>query len=144
MNIVPFKAEYFHRLNIQPSQAHTRAYITDASLAALEFTGGGVAVLEGDEVLAVGGVFPAWPGRGVAWVLNSERFCKMPLTFVRVLRKVLADAPFRRIELTITCDTPNATKFAKVLGFELEIPRMKHYGVDGSDQAQYVRFNHVG
>ena len=96
-------------------------------------------VVDGDPI-ACGGIIPVWPGRSQAWILLNEK--TGPHMFW--ITKRVAEALERtkgRIELTVRADFELGHRWARMLGFSVETPRMEAYGPQGEAHVGYVRFN---
>lgn len=102
----------------------------------------GFTLLEGEEVLAVGGVHVLWFGVGEGWVLVSPRCFELPAAFARYTKRafnsILQDTNLRRIQASVHTDDKKAIRFANWLMFEDE-GIMRNYGVDGSDYLRMAR-----
>lgn len=92
------------------------------------------------EVVACAGVVQQWPGRHACWALLGPTAAKQILWITREVRKVL-DAVPGRIELTVRSDFPAGQGWARLLGFEVETPRLKNFGPEGEDHVGFLRIN---
>lgn len=90
------------------------------------------------EVIACAGVVQQWPGRHTCWALLGPSAPQHIRWITREVRKVL-DAVSGRIELTVRCDFPAGQKWAELLGFHIETPRLKSFGPEQEDHVGYVR-----
>ena len=87
-----------------------------------------------------GGTFEQWPGRHVAWAYLNKTTGKHMLWTTRKARDILG-AVKGRLEMTVRSDFAAGQRWAKMLGFEVETPRLRQYGPEGEDHIGYVRFN---
>jgi hypothetical protein len=100
IELVPFKAEHYASMIIQPEQAHVRGWLTPEQARALEGPWA-ASLVEGNKVWACGGVVEYWKNRGEAWALISGD-CGVKFTrMVRLTKKWLDDCDIRRIEAAV-------------------------------------------
>lgn len=141
MIVVPYKAEHLLALKMQPAQGHCAQYITPEYARMLEreyaFT-----ALEGDEVLAVGGVTKLWENRAIVWSFIDWRAAKHMVPIHRAVKKILDLAPYKRLEADTPCEFKQGHRWLRMLGFRMEAERMEAYRVDGGDSALYARVKH--
>ena len=100
---------------------------------------GGVAAIDGHEVLVVAGVMTQWRGVGLAWCFLSRRWKKHARAISSEINRYLDNADFARIETAVRVDFERGKGWAKMLGFELETPLARKWGPDGSDYSIFVR-----
>ena len=100
------------------------------------------AVLDGEALVAAGGLILHWQGRAEAWSLVS-RYAR-PRQLVRAVRmtrlvldEVQRDPVFRRIEMVVRCDCW-ARSFASALGFAEEA-MLKTWDPLGRDAYLFAR-----
>lgn len=140
MHIVPFEAEHALRLTLQYAQAMVDSeQIKPAYAQALEHAGGGWTAIDDGEVIACAGMVEQWQGRALAWAMLSGDIG--PMRFMRVsraVRKALGMAQYRRIEMQVDADHPQAIRWAQMLGFEVE-SKMRAFLPDGRDAYMFVR-----
>jgi len=135
---VPFKVEHAHQIALQKAQADMRELI---DVNALQSREGSMAytALEGDEVLACGGIIDVWPGRGLGWMFLSQNAGRRMLSITRAVKRAIEAYPLRRIEITVDDGFENGHQWARMLGFRLETPEpMKGYMPDGRAAFQYA------
>lgn len=138
MKIVPYKAEHMAALRLQSAQLCNLNWMPIDQAVQLEQVTSFTA-LDGDEVLACAGVLELWPGRGAAWAFMAEGVGKRMLSVHRAVRRYFDVLDFRRLEAEVAVDFEQGHRWMRLLGFELESPRMRGYFPDGSDAALYVR-----
>ena len=138
MLIIPYKAEHLSGLMLQAAQQYMQAYISEADTKALEqgyaYTG-----LDEGNVLICAGVMPIWQGRGLAWAYVAEHARAHMIALTRSVKQVLDTLPFDRIEAAVDVDFGQGHRWARLLGFELEVARMRKFRPDGGDAALYAR-----
>jgi len=100
-------------------------------------------MVDGEEVLAVGGAHIMWFGVGELWVLVSPEAKRRAAPFARytkgVVDSILQEHSLRRMQASIHVDDEPAIRFAEWLGLEHE-GVMRKYGVQGED---YIRMAKV-
>lgn len=141
MNILPYKAEHMEALRMQRGQMYCLPYVTPEYAKALESTYAFTA-MEGDQVVAIGGITELWENRGLAWTFIDRRAGKHFVALHKAVSKFLEDCPLRRIEAETPCEFEQGHRWLKMLGFKLEAPRMEAFRVDGGDAALYARVKH--
>lgn len=138
MKVVPYKAEHMKALRLQQAQLCNLNWMPVDQAVQLErvvaFT-----ALDGDEVLACAGVLELWEGRGAVWAFLSENIGHRMVAVHRAVRRYFDVLDFRRLEAEVAIDFEQGHRWMRLLGFELESPRMRSYFPDGSDAALYVR-----
>lgn len=138
MIIVPFRADHMLEIQAQGAQQYLGPYMTPAHARSLEQTLAFSAVVDG-QVLAVGGVYEMWAGRGLAWSYLDGRIGKHFVALHRVVQNYMDTAPFRRIEAEVDCEFEAGHRWLRKLGFTMEAPRMRAFRVDGGDSALYAK-----
>ncbi len=137
MTIIPFAREHIRHMVVQQKQQGLEHLLTDAVLDSLE-SGEAYTAMDGDEVLVVAGVVEMAPGRAIAWAYLSAYIGNRLIAVTRLIRAFLKASRFRRIEMDVDCSFPQAHRWAKMLGFDLECERRKSYTPDGRDCALYA------
>jgi len=137
MIVVVFEREHLRRMVIQQQQQGLEHLLTDDVCAALE-GGQSFTALDGDEVLACAGVVEITQGRAIAWAYISQHVGRRMRGVTRAVKSFLDMAQFRRIEMDVDCEFPQAHRWAKMLGFEMECERRKSFTPDGRDCALYA------
>lgn len=138
--VTPFKAVDVALL-LEHGQASGGLYRNDdALLAAVEKQPNVWTFWYGTDVLLCGGTLEMWPGRHLAWSYVSAAAGPHMLFVTREARKALA-RPKGRVEFAVRADFADGHRWARMLGFERETPRLRQYGPDGEDHVGYVRVN---
>lgn len=107
-------------LRLQTTQQLLGQHASEALLADAIKNGIAMAVVDGDRVLAIGGVYKLWEDRGSAWGLLSDDIgSAMPLIH-KVVRRVLANSPLRRIEAQVAVEHEAGQRWVRLLGFKHE------------------------
>jgi hypothetical protein len=138
MKIVPYKAEHMRALKLQSAQLCNLNWMPlDQAEQIEQFTA--FTALDGDEVLVCAGVLELWAGRGAAWAFLADGVGHRMVAVHRAVRRYFDVLGFRRLEAEVAADFPQGHRWMRLLGFELECPRMRGYFPDGSDAALYAR-----
>lgn len=122
---------------IQQKQQGLEYLLTDGVLASLE-SGTAYTSLDGDEVLACAGAIEITQGRAIAWAYLSQDIGSRMIAVTKACRRFISLMNFRRIEMDVDCEFPQAHRWAKMLGFEMECERRRSFTPDGRDCALYA------
>jgi len=101
------------------------------------------AIVDGDNVLGVIGVFPLWEGRGYAWAMLSELAFSHGLSVTKATKAALeyaeTDLGFKRIEAAVEIGYGRGHRWIESLGFQFE-GNMRNFGPGGvGEYALYAR-----
>jgi len=140
--VIPFEASHLRLMNVQPSQQEILQRVTDEFLSQLENTNAYTVVLDG-VIVCCAGVIEYYKGRGEAWSYLGADLGSNMVPVYRAIKKYIDTIDVRRVEMTVDVDFEPGHRFAKLLGFELEAPRMKAYDINGRDKALYARIKNV-
>lgn len=99
----------------------------------------GHAVIDDSGVFAIGGLHEVRPGVGMAWAILDRHWRKHAKAVTEACMAGLDVAPYRRIESVVLCGFDAGGRWLERMGFEMESPRMRAWGVDGQDYALYAR-----
>lgn len=141
MEVVPFKAEHVRDMQMQDSQDvdYLGEFTTSEQARALEGDWSFTGVVNGVPI-ACAGVLPMWAGRGMAWAfISKEAHGNNFMSVHRAVKRFLDNCYLQRIEMTVDSEFTEGHRWAHMLGFTLECPRMRAYRPDGGDCALYAR-----
>jgi hypothetical protein len=141
MIVVPYKAEHLLALKVQPGQAYCLKYVTPEYAQQLE-SAHAFTALEGEQVLAVGGVMEIWENRGLAWTFIDRRDGGWFPALFKAIKRFLSEVPYRRIEAETACEFEQGHRMLRMLGFHLEAECMEAFRVDGGNSALYALVKH--
>jgi hypothetical protein len=133
-----FKAEDFFALDPQPAQAHLREIVTVDLLRAMEGPTAWTGFVDGKPLWCFG-YLPVYATRAAVWAFIGRHAGPH---FTRIHREAatrLDALPFRRLEMQVDCDFEEGHRWARLLGFELEVERLRCFGFDGRDNALYAK-----
>lgn len=137
--LVKLQPEHLFQFTPQPAQAAALGMLTpDFAQTLVAQTGVGWAGVLDGRVIGCAGIAECWPGRAEAWTLLSEDAFDVFRHIHRVVRRVLADCPWHRVEMKVDADHVAAIRWAEHLGFERE-GLMRKYTADQRDVFLYAR-----
>jgi hypothetical protein len=139
MRIIPFRAEHYHAMELQPQQQYIKAHVLEDNLHALEdqcaFT-----IMREDVPLMCYGWVPVYPTRVSMWAILSAHAGPHMRALTRIALDSIEHLPHRRIEIEVDYEFEQGHRWAKMLGFSIEVERLKGYRMDGGDSALYARW----
>lgn len=138
MQITPFQAEDFHLLVPQPAQAWVRDVVTSAELRDAQGPNSCTAWVDGEPMWCFGW-FEVCPTRAVVWTFMSANAGPHFTAIHREAKARIEALPHRRVETTVDWDFDAGHRWVRMLGFDLEHPRLRAYRADGGDSALYAR-----
>lgn len=138
MIVVPFKAEHFWDVEVQPSQAYVRQYVEQEHIKTLEDMQT-FSCIEGDTVMACFGWLQIYPTRALLWAYLSKHAGPHMMSLTRIGKRTLQGLSYRRIEMEVDCEFEAGHRWAQMLGFHMEAERLKGFRMDGGDTAIYAR-----
>jgi RimJ/RimL family protein N-acetyltransferase len=142
MIIVPFQPEHFEQIDLQTQQLWYRDILDKEKLEQVA-QGEAYTVLDGDKVVAIGGVQDIWTGRGAVWAFLSYDMRKyMRFCHSAVLKFLEMTKTYNRIECVVDKDFPNGHRWMKLLGFKRE-GIMEKYLPNGEDVVSYSRVKYI-
>ena len=138
--VVPFKVE--HLLGFVPQEMQAREFeLFGANCYKSAEEGFSFSLLVEDKCVACAGIVEVWDGRGHAWAMISADAGKHFILVTRAVKRAIAVCNFHRIEMDVSCDFPEAHRWAKLLGFTCEVERREKFLPDGTAMALYARVN---
>jgi hypothetical protein len=120
IDLIPAKPSMASRIRLQPDQIALGQIADEATLAAAIQNGIAMAVVDGDTILAVGGIVTMWEGRGSAWGLLAPDIRQTMAPIHRIVERVLDTSPLRRIEAQVAVGHRAGQRWVRMLGFEHE------------------------
>jgi hypothetical protein len=136
--VVPFKVEHLSGFIPQKMQAREfDIFGADCYKAAEE--GFSFSLLVDEKCVACAGISEIWASRGHAWALISADAGKHFILVTRAVKRAISVSGFDRIEMDVSCDFPEAHRWAKLLGFTCEVARREKFLPDGTAMALYAR-----
>lgn len=140
MTVVPLTAEHAHRFEPQPRQAAALVDLRQPDRVALLVENGvALAIVDGDRVLAMGGINDLGGGRGQAWCLLAANVARFMPAITRVARRHLDASVFHRVEIVTLAGWEAAERWALMLGFVFEGTSQRWFQ-DGSTAYRWGRW----
>lgn len=126
-------------IHLQPAQQLVQAVLSPEYAEQLVAQPGvaWAALLDG-QTLACAGMTEVGPQRAIAWALFSEAALRHFGPIHRATRQILAEVPWRRVEMAVDAQHVAAIRWAERLGFARE-GLMRAYTADGRDCFLYAR-----
>jgi hypothetical protein len=139
---IAFQPAHAASLSLRPGAVQALAGMPPLGELARAYHAAGPAwtVLDGDAVMACGGVVRFWPGVGECWCWAGAGVDLAPVAFARLALRVVEslgrEHGFHRLQVHAHADDVRANRFATHLGFTLE-GRCPGFGPTQSGQATY-------
>ena len=111
-----------------------------ATMRALELAPNTWTLVSDGTPIVCGGTLEQWPGRHMAWAYLSKMTAPHMFAATREAYKCVRQV-FGRIEFTVRMDFIHGHRWARMLGFVVETPRLVGYGPQGEDHVGYVLLN---
>jgi hypothetical protein len=137
MKLEPFKIEHLSQLEKQ--RGHSYPNISLENRRCLELSGYNYSIKNDVRVFICGGVLPYWANRVEAWAIFDKNLDFEFLKVHRICKRYLDVLPHKRIECVVKYDFQQGNRWANLLGFQVEGPRLRSYFEDGKDAILYSR-----
>ena len=137
VHVIPFEAKHFYDIDVQPAQAYVREYVSREHIESLEKLNSYTAVTDDGKLLMCFGFVEIFPSRALMWGFLSATSGAHMTAMTRIGKYLLEQIPHRRVEIEVDCEFEQGHRWARILGFELEIMRLKCFRLDGGDSALY-------
>ena len=143
-SLVPLAPEHFQWARYREDHAQYVLALNSfkAPIEASMARNPGVALLLGQEVLAMAGVTPFWEGVGQLWMRTGVRASEFPVAIMKATREFLniVDRTLtpRRLQAHVKADVVVNRRFISHLGFHPEA-LMRAFGPEGADYVLYAR-----
>lgn len=139
MRVVPFDPAHLHSMALQSSQSWMEPMLKNPSYGEfLKSAGACITIMNGDHVVACGGLVNMWENRAQVWSLISHDAGRHFVRVVRVMQSFLDLQDIRRIEATVDADFEQGHRLIHMLGFKYE-GLMPAYLPNGRDCCLYGR-----
>ena len=137
IDVIPFKAEHFWAIDVQPAQAYVRDIAPPDQVDALE-TYDSYTIISGDKLLCCFGFVEVHPTRAIMWGYLSAKCGPYMTPLTRIARRLIAALPHKRVEIEVDCEFEQGHRWARIMGFELEVERLRCWRQDGGDSSLYA------
>lgn len=131
MEVRPFTPLDLHVMDIQPIQRPSYERMHEDTHIAMSQHIAYTAWMD-DVPVASAGIMPVNAYRGQAWAYVSRQLRLAAVGVHRAVVRALDEAPYRRVEMTVRLDFPQARRWARMLGFEEVMVRERYGESDGS------------
>lgn len=139
MQLVAFLPEHLSALRLQEAQASAQALMTAEHGSEITSAAGQAwTAVVGGRPVACAGMVELWKGRAYAWAYLSMDFKAYAKSIHRATLALLADAPWRRVEMAVDINHGAAKRWAAHLGFERE-GVCRAWTTDGRDVELWAR-----
>ena len=137
VQVIPFEAKHFYEIDVQPAQAYVRDYVSREHVESLEKLNSYTVVTDDGKLLCSFGFVEIFPTRALMWGFLSATCGQHMTALTRIAKDLLSQLPHRRVEIEVDCEFEQGHRWARIMGFELEIMRLKCWRLDGGDSALY-------
>lgn len=137
--MVRFEPAHVGQLLNYGGQEHLIAHVRERDLIDLAQGRFAFTAIDGDMLLGSGGLIEVTAYRAAAWALLARQ--SSPRTFIaihRLVRRVIAQSGFKRVEAFVDPKSHAAMRWAKALGFTLERAYLPLHFPDGSGAAHFA------
>lgn len=139
IEIVNFKEEHLkYILETGMLDKKLQPFILPEYGKALEKAPGVFTILDDRKAIVFGGIKEFWQNRGEAWLIFGKPRTENFIEIFNIVKKFLASAPQKRIEMVVECDFVQGHRWARLLGFEKEADCLKSYLPGGYDASLYA------
>lgn len=133
IEIVEFEFKHVKEIAARDSTGRISPYIDSGHFDGLIQSVWKYTALFKGEAVFCGGVMVYGKNRGEAWALFGNLPSSLFVTVHRKTAQFLKTCPLDRIEAVIDFEFFQGRKWAKMLGFKLEAPRLERYFENGRD-----------
>lgn len=140
LRVAPFRRHHYEWLRASNPTADGGMFVaTESTLAQLERQNSWTGVVDGTPI-ACAGTYMQWPGRHTAWAYLGRNTGPHMKWITKAVLANLAGVK-GRVELTVRSDFPAGQRWARMLGFKVETPKLEAFGPLGEDHVGFVRIN---
>lgn len=140
-DVVRFKAEHYFKLNEQEATSYVNAFMSEKAIKALENNEHSYSIFINGRLIACAGLVQFWHGRAEAWAMIDKDCRKEFVALHNIVKRFLKACPVKRVEAVVDANFEQGHKWVNYLGFTIEAPLMKAYGINGGDCTLYSRVN---
>lgn len=140
IQVVKFKMEHHEEL-LRASYAKEQCvFLTKESFATLEKQPYCRSFInKKGKVVACAGAVEMWGGRAEVWMILNHSCVTELLSVHKWLKAFLDNIDIRRLEAVVAYNFMKGHQWVRLLGFDLEGPRLYGYFPDGSDAVLYAK-----
>ena len=139
IEVTKFKAEDVSQINKQDHDVAVIGGLDVESYRLAESQRYSYTIAIDGKVVACVGAVEFWKNRGEVWAIIDRNCGDHFLKIVRVMKRILDMADINRLEAAVLQSFKQGHRLALILGFDLEAPMMRKYGVNGLNYSLYAR-----
>lgn len=141
MIFVPFDPGHIRQIRIQEAQLPDLMKVSPQEVRELARGREAWSGFADGRCMGAAGIIdvPGWPNRSIAWAIFGQDIRQFMVSGFRFIKNVVDNCPRRRVEMTVEYDFKQGHRFAKLLGFTVEAPRMVAYSQHGTDMTLYAK-----
>jgi hypothetical protein len=98
-----------------------------------------ISAWKGSTCLCAAGIVSLYKHRAIAWSVMSKHAGPYMRQLTRKVKEAIELHPATRIEMLVDFEFDAGHRWAEMLGFEVDAPRMEMSGYYGNDETLYVR-----
>jgi hypothetical protein len=137
-SVVPLEKEHLIELSAEPENAFLVGSLADGFYENDASRGFSRTAFLNGKIAVCAGINELWPNRGFLWSIFSKSCESNFLPVFRGIKKFLAEAPFKRIEMGVPCEFERGHRRALMLGFTLECSVARAFLSSGQDCSTYA------
>ena len=137
--VVKFKADHAFQINMQDHDLVELSSFKREHFEAMASRRHSYTILVNGVVRACIGLVEYWNNRGELWAIIDRSVKHEFVSIVRAMKRLLDESDVARMEAIVNVGFVQGHRLVKLLGFELEAPLMRKYGVTGLDCSLYAR-----
>lgn len=139
LTYIPCHKEHIYQIDMPPGLEYEKESFIKATYSKIVDTDFSLSAWEGHVCVGAAGLMQIYPHRAVAWTMLGWRTGPYMREITRKVKFILDTYPAQRIEMLVNYEYEAGHRWAKMLGFAVEAPRMRGSGVLGQDETLYVR-----
>lgn len=139
IEVIRFKAEHILDINQQDHDSNTLDGLNIENYRFAEKQEHSYTILANGIAVACFGAIVLWKNRAEAWAIIDKFSGKYFISIVKIMKRTIDLYGYKRLEAAVQLDFEQGHRLVKILGFDLEAPLMRKYGITGLDYSLYSR-----
>lgn len=139
ITVEKLKKEHVKELIGKDRAPHIAEHMTEQGYEMLENLPDGWTIMSDGQPIATGGAVPFHRNRAELWMIIDQSCGKYFISVHKIVSRLIRSMPYPRLEATVDLSFPQGHRWMKLLGFELEAPVMKAYGLAGNSCSLYSK-----
>lgn len=140
MKLIDYSSDHLDELRDMGGQEYLRPLLGTIRAAQYENLGPAVTILIEERVIGAAGLVEMSPYRAAAWALLSKTdFAQQFIPIHRATKRFLDEQTYKRIDAHVAVDDRNGHRWARMLGFKVEVFCRPWALPDGTSATEYVR-----